>query len=159
MNNQIWNLHASSLGNTNANVIAMLSYIASGVLSFIPVVKYVAWLAPLIIYLVEKNSQFVKFHAMQAFLLNIVGAVLSFLVSIVLGAILAASYYSLNSYGVGVGVGAFGIIGILSLVISIVILVFAIIAMVQAYKWKAYPIPLVGMLAQKIVGSTNNASY
>lgn len=157
MNNQIWNPHASSLGNTNANVIAMLSYIASGVLSFIPVVKYVAWLAPLIIYLVEKNSQFVKFHAMQAFLLNIVGAVLSFLVSIVLGAILAASYYSLNSYGVGVG--AFGIIGILSLVISIVILVFAIIAMVQAYKWKAYPIPLVGMLTQKIVGSTNNASY
>ncbi len=65
-----------------------------GSIVFIPVVKYVAWLAPLIIYLVEKNSQFVKFHAMQAFLLNIIGAVLSFLVSIVLGAIMAASYYS-----------------------------------------------------------------
>lgn len=160
MKDQRWNVHTSSIGNTDANVIAIIAYISSGILSFVPVVKYVAWLAPLIFFLIEKNSGFVKFHAMQAFILNLFGAILGFLVGIVLSSILAVAtlYSSYSSTAFAFGFGAFGVVGITTLLIGLVILVFAIIAIFKAYKWEEYYIPLVGKVAEKFAGTTAGTS-
>ena len=148
MKNEIYNPHKSSMGNLNANVMALLCYIASVVVSLIPVVRYVAWLAPLALFLMEKQSKFVKFHAMQSFLLHIVSAVLGFLVSVVLGGILGVSAMSAATYYVATGLA--GIISLLTSAISLVILVFAIIAMVGAYQYKETHIPVIGDIAQRI---------
>ena len=37
--------HKSSIGNLDANVMALLAYLATGILMYIPYIKYVAWLA------------------------------------------------------------------------------------------------------------------
>ena len=139
--------HKSSLG-MDANILALLVYLATGVLSWIPGVKYVAWLAPLVLFLIEKDSMFVKFHALQAFVLNLFGAVIGFVVAIIFGGIVAAMV--LNPLG-GWGAAAFltGLIGVLTIVISIAITVFTIIAMVKAYGYTEYQIPLLGKLAKK----------
>lgn len=150
MTNQIFQPHKSSIGGMDANVMALLTYIASVVIGWIPGLRYFAWLVPLILFLIEKESNFVKFHAMQAFILHIVEAILTFIISVVIGGIVSVSL--LHSYSAYSALGIISFIGILVTVIAIVITVFAIIAMINAYSYKAYHIPFVGDLAAKISG-------
>ncbi len=147
MKNEIYSPHKSSIGGLNANVMALICYLVSIPLGWIPLVRYVAWLTPLALFLLEKQSKFVKFHAMQSFLLHMVSAVLSFLVSAVLGGILGIGSISTDTYYATAGLA--GIIGLLTTVISLVILVCAIIAMVGAYKYKETQLPIIGGIAQR----------
>lgn len=141
--------HKSSLGNMDANLMALLVYLAPIILAWIPVIKYVAWAVPLVVFFIEKDSKFVKFHSMQAILLSAVGAVLGFILSVIIAGAIAVSYA--NSYGYG-ALGALGIVSFLALIITIIIIVFEIIAMVRAYGYVAYRIPLIGNWAAKIAG-------
>lgn len=144
--------HKSSLGNMDANLMALLVYLAPIILAWIPVIKYVAWAVPLVVFFLEKDSKFVKFHSMQAILLSAVGAVLGLIFSLIKAGVIAGSYAS----GYGVVVGALGLVYLwarrLALIITIIIIVFEIIAMVRAYGYVAYRIPLIGNWAAKIVG-------
>lgn len=149
MDNQ-YHPHKSSIGGLDANVVAMLSYIASVVAGWIPIIRYVAWLVPLVFFLMEKESKFVRFHAMQSFLLHVLGAILSFLVLVVLGGIIGASM--LSPYTASAAVGAAGIIGLLVTVIALAITIFAVIAIIEAYGYKEYHIPVIGSLAGKFTG-------
>ena len=133
--------HKSSLGNLDANVMALLAYLASAVLGWIPVISYVAWAAPLVIFFIEKQSSFVKFHSMQAFLLGLVGMIFGLIVSLIVTSIIAANPFALDSYALA---------GTLSTIIGLVFLVFAIIAMVKAYKYEEYKLPLIGGLAASL---------
>jgi uncharacterized membrane protein len=153
MSNQTVDAHQSSLGNIDANILALLCYIVSAVLGFVPIVKYVAWLAPLVVFLIEKQSSFVKFHAMQAFLLNLAGLAISLILSLIFGLIFAATLL-VSASG---AVAAAGLTGIISLIVSIVILVFSILAMIGAYKYQEYEIPLLGPLTRKILGKSGSA--
>ncbi|MGI6169291.1 MAG: DUF4870 domain-containing protein [Christensenellales bacterium] len=146
MTNESIGEHKSSLGNIDANILALLCYIVTAILGFIPVIKYVAWLAPLIIFLIEKKSSFVKYHAMQAFLLNLVGLIIGLILGLIFSAIFAAALIA-NPYGF---LGAAGVVSVISLIVSIVILIFSILAMIGAYKYQEYQIPLLGPLAHKI---------
>ena len=151
--------HKSSLGNMDANLMALLVYLAPIILAWIPVIKYVAWAVPLVVFFLEKDSKFVKFHSMQAILLSAVGAVLGFILSVIVAGAIAVGYA--NSYGYG-ALGALGVVSFLALIITIIIIVFEIIAMVRAYGYVAYRIPLIGNWAAKIVGwedQTQSAGY
>lgn len=140
--------HKSSLGDLDANIAALIAYVAAGVIGWIPYLKYVAWLAPLVIFLIEKKSGFVRFHAMQALLLNAVSAVLSFLLVVVIGGIARASIYNLaNAYAAG---GILLLLGTIATIIGVIITVFAIIALVNAVQYKTFKIPIIGDLAEKL---------
>ncbi|NLF21130.1 MAG: hypothetical protein GX588_06935, partial [Clostridiaceae bacterium] len=49
MKNELYPPHKSSLGNLDANVLALLAYLAAVVVGWIPVLRYGAWLAPLVL--------------------------------------------------------------------------------------------------------------
>lgn len=151
MKNQVYELHKSSIGDMNANIMAMLTYVASVVVSWIPVIRYFAWLVPLVLFFMEKQSKFVKFHAMQSFVLNLACAALTFLISVIIGGIVSASV--VNIYAAYSALGLLGFIGFLTMAVCLVITVFAIIAMVKAYGFKEYHIPLAGGIAEKLVGN------
>ncbi|HEX3026057.1 MAG TPA: DUF4870 domain-containing protein [Clostridia bacterium] len=150
MKNQVYELHKSSIGDMNANIMAMLTYVASVVVSWIPVIRYFAWLVPLVLFFMEKQSKFVKFHAMQSFVLNLACAALTFLISVIIGGIVSASV--VNIYAAYSALGLLGFIGFLTMAVCLVITVFAIIAMVKAYGFKEYHIPLAGGIAEKTGG-------
>jgi uncharacterized membrane protein len=129
------NPHKSSTG-MDANTLALLSYIAAFIISFIPFLKWVAWAAPLVIFLIEKNSPFVKFHAMQALLLEAVGWVCG----VVFGILAAIGILS-------------GLFITLSWLVSVALLVCAIVAMVKAHGYYEFKLPVVGDLALNFSGS------
>jgi uncharacterized membrane protein len=148
------NPHKSSLG-LEANILALLSYIAAFVLSWIPFVQYVAWLAPLVIFLLEKQSPFVKFHSMQALLLEVILWVFQVVIAIITAVVSAAMlsvYSTMYYYDYGSLSAALGIItmlGVIVLIIELVFTVFAIIAMIKAYGYEEFKIPVLGNLAEK----------
>jgi len=143
------NPHKSSLGNMDANVLALLAYLATGIIGWIPYLGYVAWLVPLLIYFLEKQSWFVRFHAMQAFLLNIVNSLISFVLTVIVGGIITAS--AINNYENAMGaIATVAGITVFVTIISLVFTIFAIIALVNAYQYKVYKIPVIGGIAEKI---------
>ncbi len=139
MENKIFEPHKSSIGNLDANVVALIAYLGSTILGLIPGVKYVAFLVPIIIFVIEKDSKFVKFHAMQAILLSVTAFVLAIVIGILAGILLVAGSF----------VG-YSIFLALIWIVAIAILVISIIAAVKSYKYEIYKLPLIGNWAEKI---------
>lgn len=139
--------HKSSIG-MDANLWAMLVYIITIILGWIPVVQYVAWVFPLVIYLTEKDSDFVKFHAMQALAIYIINAIISIIFAII-GAAIAATAV-LNSFNILGAAGGVIALSAVSVIIGILIMVFAIIALIKAYQYEEYKIPVIGAFADKL---------
>ena len=151
---RIYQPHRSSLGNIEANVMALLAYLAPVILGFIPGVSYVAWAAPLVLYFVEKNSLLVKFHAMQALAIQIVSTILSVIYSIIVSSAAVGIGVTGGILGVPSIVGVWGIFTLVYGVLAIVLLVFDIMAMVKAYRYVEYRIPVAGKLAVWLMSKT-----
>jgi len=148
MTNKTVEPHKSSLGGLDANIAAFLVYIVAAVLTLIPGLRYFSWAVPLVVYFIETQSEFVRFHAIQSFVINAISAIVSFIINVIIRNIFFAAVYS--PYSLFGAFGAFGIFSFISGVIGIAILVFAIIAMVQSYKYVEYHIPLINPIIQKI---------
>lgn len=118
----------------DANIAALLSYVF-GLLSGV------------IFYVIEKESRFVKFHAMQSILFNAVVAIVAIggtivltIVTLILGQISGALA---------------SIVGIISLLFWLVfcVAVFAgfILCLVKAFQGQTFKLPFIGDMAEKIV--------
>jgi len=159
MKTTVYKPHKSSLG-LDANLLAMLIYVAPIVLALIPGINFVAWVIPIVILVLEKNSKLVKFHAATSIILMI----LSFVVSIILliFALIAGSMTSIASivimmsegYGLGGFFAFFGIILIYALLVIILIIYLA----VTAFRYKQVELPLIGQLAAKLSGSSDKTA-
>lgn len=150
MKNMIYAPHKSTIGNLDANLVALLVYFVSTVAGWIPIVKYAAWLAPLVVFFVEKNSRLVRFHSMQAFMLEIFSSILAVIVAIMSAASVMATTTAAD--GGAAAVATLAIIMVIYIILLIVITVFSIIAMVGAWNYKEKHIPLVGSISEKIIG-------
>ncbi|RPJ62410.1 MAG: DUF4870 domain-containing protein [Dehalococcoidia bacterium] len=104
---------AKSSTGLEENVAALLSYV-------------VGWVTGLIFFLIEKDSKFVKFHAMQSI--------------ITFGGLMVISWILTIIPVIGWVIGM--ILGILAFVLWIVL-------MVKAYKGERYKLPFIGDLAEK----------
>jgi len=104
---------AKSSTGLNENVAGLLCYI-------------LGWITGLIFLLIEKDSQFVKFHAMQS--------LVTFLALGILNAIFGLIPY--------IGVIISGIIGLVSIVLWIVL-------MIKAYQGERWKVPIVGDFAER----------
>ena len=174
MANTVYQPHKSSLG-VDANLMAVACYGVAFVFSFIPFVRYFAWLAPLVIFFLEKNSVLVKFHAVQALILNAIGAALSLIVSIV-GKIIEKAvvpnfkyydYTNPNYYSdytkylkaVDSAATVTMIFGLIVWAVAIGIGVLQIISALKAYKYSEYKLPLVGGIANKVSEKLNKVDF
>lgn len=136
--------HKSSLGNVDANVMALLAYFITFLVGLIPGVRNVAWALPIVLFFIESGSGFVKFHALQAFILNIVGFAIGLIVTLIFGGLMFGAVTSYESAGMALGM--MGIVGILSFIVTVVLLIFSIMAAIKAYQYKEYRLPLIGKI-------------
>lgn len=133
--------HKSSLGDLDGNVMAMLVYIVTYLMMRIPGLGGFAWIVPLLIYLTEKGSPFVKFHALQVLVLSIAQLIVSFLATFVLGALVLIFAASMLN---PLGLAGLIFIPFLNLVISVTFTIFAGMACIKAQQYFEYEIPLIG---------------
>ncbi len=116
------------------NIAALLSYV------WIPVTS-------IAFYLIEKNSNFVRFHAMQSLLFGISATVLCIVLMIVL--MITTGILSAVSTTIG---SIFGIISMLVwLGIGLALLGGWLFSMFKAYQNQTFKLPVIGNLAEKFV--------
>ena len=104
---------AKSSTGLEENIAALLSYV-------------LGWITGLIFFLIEKDSKFVKFHAMQSIITFAGLMIVSWILSLL------------------------PVIGwIISWLLGILALVLWIILMIKAYQGERFKLPIVGDLAEK----------
>lgn len=154
MNKQIFQPSKSKLGDMDAKYMILIAYFGGVVLGFIPGAQYVAWIVPLVVFLIDKENKFIAFHAMQSLLLEVVAVIIYIIMAIIAAATIASAAF--NPFALGAGLAALAITSAVAVVVGIVILIFAILAAIKGYKYEIYEIPLVGKFAEKIVFKTSN---
>lgn len=122
------------------NVAAALSYI---------------WIVGLVLFFIEKENKFIRFHAMQSvlygllwFVVMMVLFVLSIIITIVAGVASAAA----GSAGGLIGMLLWLISLIVWLVVPLVYVGGLIFAAIKAYQGTAFKFPIIGNMAEKISG-------
>lgn len=104
---------AKSSTGLEENIAALLSYV-------------VGWVTGLIFFLIEKDSKYVKFHAMQSIITFGALMIISWILTII------------------------PVIGwVLGMLLGILAFVLWILLMIKAYKGEKYKLPVVGDLAEK----------
>ena len=154
MHGKIFEPSQSKIGGLDAKYMILIAYFGSFILGLIPGIQYVAWLIPLIIYFVDKDNKFIAFHAMQAFLLEIVVFIFTIILAIVTAVSIGTAAIGLaagNAVGYFGGMGAVAVFGVIFAIVAILVLIFSIIAAVHGYKYEIYEIKIVGPQASKIV--------
>ncbi|MCL2339571.1 MAG: hypothetical protein FWC59_01555, partial [Actinomycetia bacterium] len=132
--------HKSSLG-MNANLAVLVIYIVMGVVSWIPYLGWVAWAVPIVFYVLEKYSGFVKFHAVQALAIGIIRAAFSILLTIFVWILTPKTYSDLLNYATG-GWGAWTVLGGISIVLGLAITALMIFMVITAWNYKQVELPI-----------------
>ena len=155
MNKTVFQPSKSKIADIDAKYMILIAYLGMGILGILGNAGFVAWVVPLIIFFIDKENKFIAFHAIQAMLLGIISAIVSIILAIIIAATITSAFMG-NPYAWGAGWGATMAISAIGIVVGIVILIFAILAMINGFKYQIYEIPLVGKWAEKIVFKTSN---
>ena len=104
---------AKSSTGLEENVAGLLCYILT-------------WLSGLVFFLIEKDSKFVKFHAMQSIITFVALIIIMWIANVIplIGGVIA------------------GLVGLLMLVLWIIL-------MIKAYQGEKFKLPVIGDLAEK----------
>jgi uncharacterized membrane protein len=110
----------------DANIAGLLAYLFG-------------WVSGLIFYLIEKESRFVRFHAMQSILLN---------VSVI---VLVIAFTIIQTILVFISGMLAALFGLLWFVVILGALGVVIFCMVKAYQGQEFRLPIIGDMAANIV--------
>jgi len=135
--------HKSSLG-MDANLAVLIVYIATAVVSWIPYIGWFAWAVPLVFFFMEKNSGFVKFHAVQALGIGILRAALTIIFNIIYWVTVPRDIYGLYT-----SLGAWAVISVIATILYIAISVVILYVLIMAWQWKQVELPIIGPMAVK----------
>lgn len=143
--------HISSFGDAAANLVAVACYI------FILLFWTFGFVVVLLIFLVEKKSMLVRFHAMQAIFLwlarSVFGGGLTY--ESIAAIITGNSQYMAIPYGWSSPAPVL----LARLAVDGIIILCAIIALTKAYHWRDWKIPFIGQLAMLICRKCTLPAY
>jgi uncharacterized membrane protein len=114
------------------NIAALLSYVFG-------------WLSGLIFFLMEKDSQLVRFHAMQSILLNVGAAVIGIALWIVIFILLLIAGQISGVLSSIVGLVSF----LVWLAFSVGLLIAWVMCLIKAYQRQFFKLPVIGNFAEK----------
>jgi uncharacterized membrane protein len=123
---------ASSTG-LDANIAALLSYVFG-------------WVSGLVLFLIEKESKLVRFHAMQSILLNICVAVVGFILWIITFVFILLAHQLADIMGTLVALLA----TLIWIVFCVGLLIAWVLCLVRAYQGQFFKLPVIGNMAEKI---------
>jgi uncharacterized membrane protein len=124
--------HKSSILNIDAKYIAIAAYVLGAGLSLFLPFTFISWLIPVIIFIIEKKSNFVADHVVQSLGLTILNMIL------IMIALIIRSF------------GAIILFYLLRIIISLVIIILIAKAIQKAYYYKKIYIPIVSEIAKTL---------
>lgn len=137
----------SSIIGIDANVIVLVGYLGGLFLSWIIGINYFAWLLPLIIYIVEKKSEFIKDQMAQATILYIIVSIIMLIFNLIWIIIFPDSYkLGLNLDNFTGSTLIISTMNILSVTITIIITFIVIKTSMKIWYYENYKIPVIGLL-------------
>lgn len=134
MNLKLYDKHKSF--GIDANLVASMIYLVPGLIGMlIPAVSSFTFLIPIIVYFIERNSKFVRFHCLQYLLLSFVSSLLLYLMLFLIVIDESLAVFAITATNL-ITVGMFG---------ALVFCVF------KAALWRSWRVPYIGWIASKIV--------
>mgnify|MGYP005785153389 CR=1 FL=1 len=154
----------SSISGIDANIIVLLGYLGGLFLSWITSINYFAWLFPLVIYIVEKKSEFVKEQMAQATVLYITTSMITFIFNLIWIIMFPKSYnVGLNLNNFSGSTLVVSTMNILSVTITVLISLIVIITSMKTWYYDNYKIPVISFfvppfrdLLEKIINNRKN---
>lgn len=140
--------HKSSLFDLDANIAALLVYLLPWLLGFVSdSLSSIAWIIPLVAFIMEKKSSFVTYHSANALSFYVIEAIL-YIISSVLGitAVIASWISNIAIIGIisaGITGILFLIIGLAFVIIEIYLFVGKIICAIKAYDYQDTHFPII----------------
>lgn len=124
----IYSPHHSSIAHMNANIMSVLTYILPIIATYLPIVWRIAWLIPVVIFFIEKDSNLVKFHAMQSIILYVARVIVISILRFIplLGTLLGS-------------------------IVGIILILIALIAMIGAFNYEEIHIPFIGDFVVRLI--------
>ena len=123
------------------NIAAALSYI---------------WIVGLVLFFIEKENKFIRFHAMQSVLMGALWFVLvivMMIINVIIGVIFGVAAAAAGDAGGIIGMIVSLISGLIWLVIPLLFLGALIFAAIKAYGGAIFKFPVIGNMAEKFAGS------
>lgn len=137
----------SSIIGIDANVIVLVGYLGGLFLSWIIGINYLAWLLPLIIYILEKKSEFIKDQMSQATILYIIVSIIMLIFNLIWIIMFPDSYkLGLNLDNFTGSTLIVSTMNILSVTITIIITFIVIKTSMKIWYYENYKIPVIGLL-------------
>lgn len=154
----------SSISGIDANIIVLLGYLGGLFLLWITSINYFAWLFPLVIYIVEKKSEFVKEQMAQATVLYITTSMITFIFNLIWIIMFPKSYnVGLNLNNFSGSTLVVSTMNILSVTITVLISLIVIITSMKTWYYDNYKIPVISFfvppfrdLLEKIINNRKN---
>lgn len=154
----------SSISGIDANIIVLLGYLGGLFLSWITSINYFAWLFPLVIYIVEKKSEFAKEQMAQATVLYITTSIITFIFNLIWIIMFPKSYnVGLNLNNFSGSTLVVSTMNILSVTITVLISLIVIITSMKTWYYDNYKIPVISFfvppfrdLLEKIINNRKN---
>ena len=140
----------SSISGIDANIIVLACYLLTLLLSWFNEIRYLAWLFPMIIYIIERKSEFVKKHSAQATILFGLYAIFSLIYTIVF----IILFPEVNVFNVDLSNFAgylllLSSLSAFSIAILVVVTILSVIAVSKTWHYEEYNIPLINKLVPK----------
>lgn len=154
--------HKSSIFDLDANLVALLVYLVPMLISFLnSTLETFSFIIPLIILIIEKNSDHVRFHAANALTFFIVAAIINLIVTIlsIVTTISTIGAISLVTWTAG-GISAILllILGLVTLIISLALFILEVISMVKAYQYQDIHLPVISSVTNFLLKHINKNS-
>lgn len=138
--------------SAEANVVSLIIYIAITIIAWISYIKYFAWALPIIFFIIERDSKFVKFNAVQAFFVSIIragiAALFSFLIRTLTPSEAVLQGMMSDDRTRILGISAFA--GDVATFIDVGITVVVIYLMIMTYGYIQIGLPGIGQIARKV---------
>ncbi len=154
----------SSISGIDANIIVLIGYLGGLFLTWIININYFAWILPLIIYIIEKKSEFVKDQMAQATILYILVSIITLIFNLIWIIMFPTSYnIGLNLNNFSGSTLVVSTMNILSVTITILITLVVVIASMKTWYYENYKMPVIGFfvpsfrnLLDKIISNKKN---
>lgn len=134
----------SSIGGVEANIIVLICYLGALLLAWFNDTRFLAWLLPLIIYIVERNNEFIKKHSAQACILYFIYSMISIVIMFMsISMFNITNIFTMNLVNFSGSLLMASTLSMIAMLVLVIITILTVIVASKVWHYEDYDIPFV----------------